>query len=388
MNDLFRNLKYGDLKDVYAQFDKQLTDALRSNGWDTKEAGIEQLLLNNYENKSDLRNILSKHPDWKESEQAIIFNLTLPPCYDNAMSVFSEFKSMALYVLRKDIKPCSCAACRSAYGTLCDNCGNGAILRILLRAFLDSDLKGVLDVFTAGHLRDHGLKASKGQKLSKVINKWASSCGIDKHSQYQPIFARLSDVLNAKEIHRTAVLSLHPVDFLLMSNGVNWSSCHDIDRHEEKDFASGPLSYLQDTASMILFTLPVECEDVHRAPKIARQMFHFEDGLLLQGRLYPEFRTTIIQCYRHAVQDIMAKCLSASNEWTLYTCLEEVQSVTVTDSTATHYRDYDFGRNCTLSVLKDYISRRSINIGHCPICVACGLSMHEKKSLLCMDCGY
>jgi len=60
---------------------------------------------------------------------------------------------------------------------------------------------------------------------------------------YNALFARLADALNPAHIEKTAVLSIHPCDFLEMSNRDNtWSSCHCLERGS---YHGGCQSYIQ-----------------------------------------------------------------------------------------------------------------------------------------------
>ena len=96
---------------------------------------------------------------------------------------------------------------------------------------------------------------------------------------YNALFARLADALNPAHIEKTAVLSIHPCDFLEMSNRDNtWSSCHCLERGS---YHGGCQSYMGDAVSMIFFTVSDEyTQDFHTAPRITREIFCYKDNVL------------------------------------------------------------------------------------------------------------
>lgn len=107
-----------------------------------------------------------------------------------------------------------------------------------------------------------------------------------------------------------------------MSNGNSWSSCHFINRSGAYQgcYKAGTLSYSNDGTSMCFYTLPETYEGNrwYMEKKITRQLFFYENGLLLQSRLYPKGGDASGESYgdyRAVVQDIIAKCIEKSNLW-------------------------------------------------------------------------
>lgn len=94
---------------------------------------------------------------------------------------------------------------------------------------------------TAAILKEScGVTCSVGQKNSRIINAICKRYGLDKHPAYNARFAKLADALNPIQIKRTALLSVHPADFLEMSNRKNsWSSCHCLN---DGEYHAGTLS--------------------------------------------------------------------------------------------------------------------------------------------------
>ena len=82
--------------------------------------------------------------------------------------------------------------------------------------------------------------------------------GDRNYLSYNKLFAKAADDTNPLKIKRITVLSVNICDFLLMSNGNSWSSCHFINRSGAYQgcYKAGTLSYSNDGTSMCFYTLP------------------------------------------------------------------------------------------------------------------------------------
>ena len=146
-------------------------------------------------------------------------------------------------------------------------------------------------------------------------------------NRYEKLFAELGDMLNPMEVEKKLILSVNFLDFMLMSNGNSWLSCHYINSNNIFHTASerswsgmykgGCLSYANDKSTMILYTVSKDCEkDYYHQPKINRQLFHFNDGTLCQARLYPSNDTSNIDVlYMEIVKEIISECMGLNNDW-------------------------------------------------------------------------
>lgn len=236
----------------------------------------------------------------------------------------------------------------------------------------------------------------EGMKMSKAIGKLCTYLGFSKHPEYNRRFAKCADALSPMSIPRHTSLSINPLDFLTMSFGHKWSSCHTIDKLNIRDsvdtyegqYCSGTLSYMLDSTSMVLYTVSADYNgnEYYTQSKITRQMFHYEDGLLVQGRLYPSKNDGYKDHYdqpRQLVQSVMAEIYDLPNYWTV----KRNNIYNYIDSDGTHYRDYNHFDDCTLSVHKEIDPEgKYVHIGHDPICIECGDKHHEERQINC--CTY
>jgi hypothetical protein len=244
--------------------------------------------------------------------------------------------------------------------------------------------------------------AHTGQKTSRVINKLCSYLGYNKHPDYNRKFAQYADSLSPLVIKRHTVLSLNPLDYLTMSFGNSWASCHTIDKNNtrnmpnsyEGQYSSGTMSYMLDPSSMVFYTVDYSYngDEYWNQPKIIRQMFHWGEEKLVQGRLYPQDNDCNHDAYtpyRNIVQEIMSQIFDFPNLWSLSKGSGAASRYIY--SYGTHYRDYYHYDNCSLSRVKGSENECLFNVGADPICIECGNEHDNSENINCctdIDAGY
>ena len=246
-----------------------------------------------------------------------------------------------------------------------------------------------------------GIKCAPGQKASRIINRLCLKFHLDQIEEeteagepdnrymrtvkpYNALFARLADALNPAHIEKTAVLSIHPCDFLEMSNRDNtWSSCHCLERGS---YHGGCQSYMGDAVSMIFFTISDEyTQDFHTAPRITREIFCYKDNVLLQSRLYPTDLEDQKTLYRSIVQQAVATCLDKPNLWSIKRG-KDTEPYCESAADSNHYPDYKYGY-AVVSLLKGETDYGQMTIGSVARCVCCGGEQKDHRSIRCAECG-
>ncbi len=225
------------------------------------------------------------------------------------------------------------------------------------------------------------IKIACNAKPSRAIRKYFEAIGATRVSDFEKEYAKLSDALSEKELKRKITLSVHPMDYLRMSYGNSWNSCHHVGNHG--CFSNGTLSYLMDESAMVCTLLSTADDEPYWAnDKINRMMFFLnKDGDILQSRLYPQTRIP-------ELEEILAKEVSAKLQEILK--IEGKYKAVVSDtscdgyvwSIGNHYHDYncyDFGQN--IWSVKDRPGR--FKIGHPGVCVTCGGLNPRNNSLSC-----
>lgn len=247
------------------------------------------------------------------------------------------------------------------------------------------------------------IRAREGQKTTKVVGKIMKHYGIDKHADYTKKFAAYCDAINVIKITRHTILSVHPCDYLTMSFGNSWSSCHTIDKLDLRDkggdsyegmYSSGTMSYMLDQSSFVLYTtdakLPPDAE-MQKYDKINRCMFHVMNERIVQGRCYPQSEdgnNGLYTQFRNLVQKVMSELWNIPNMWTIKRNSNMTKLIA---TSGTHYPDYNHFSDCNMSVFSETkIPNRYgvVKIGHDPICVECGCEHTTKNNINCCHGQY
>ena len=269
------------------------------------------------------------------------------------------------------------------------------------------------------------LGAVAGQKVSRIVNKFLKNFDFDKivdnqieswyddsgnrHERtkdygWNKKFAEYTDAINPLEIKRKTVISINPIDYLTMSFGNGWASCHTIDKDNTRDadgnysgcYCSGTLSYMLDNCTVIMYTIKdgYKGTDYCLQDKVNRCNIHIGEDKFIQGRVYPDGRdadceTSIAGQLRAIMQKVLAECVGASNLWTLKKGTSACCAVVAEGNGSTNYKDWRHYSDCNLSLLKRTNVKPNITpivIGHAPICPCCGEEHNEEGWLTCDDC--
>lgn len=234
------------------------------------------------------------------------------------------------------------------------------------------------------------LRVKEGQKTSRAFNKALKSIGADEwvdnegNKPYNRLFAKYSDAINTLQVVRHTVISVNPIDYLTMSFGNSWSSCHTIDKRNKRNrggdgyqgcYSSGTMSYMLDGVSMVFYTVDSKYDgvDYELQDKINRNMFHFGQEKLIQGRVYPQANdgdNGLYEKIRVIMQKVIADCLEVPNMWTVEKGTSAASRYVCSEGT--HYTDYTHYSSCNLSRLIGSENDCSITIGALPIDVKYG----------------
>lgn len=241
-----------------------------------------------------------------------------------------------------------------------------------------------------------------GQKFSRVLNRLFKYCGLDQMSEYNRLYAKISDSINPLKATKISVLSVNFLDYLLMSNGNSWSTCQTIVDHNNCSgvYKAGALSYANDKLTMVYYTINKDYEgtDYCLEPKITRQLFFYKDNLLVQERLYPKTHDcddnsseiSLVAQYRNLVEDIIATCEGKPNFW------EKAEVSICATSDSFMYRDWDCFTNWKYKIKGEEIPKR-ITVGSTSYCLRCGEARdydcgredeEECRDLYCEECHY
>lgn len=268
-------------------------------------------------------------------------------------------------------------------GSTRKSCKKLDIFNYLIRDRMGRNYQSTLTQEMVDSIKQYEINASfvEGMKTSRAFNRLCSYYGVDKLPEYNKLYARYADMVSGLKRKLKFYISVNPLDYLTMSFGVNWASCHTIDKTNARQmpnsysgaYCGGTLSYMLDSTSIITYVHDKLTTDVEEG-KIYRNMFHYGSDILVQGRIYPQGNdgaTDLYTEFRKIVQDEFSKLLGLSDD----TWVRRKQGCGYnTASYGVHYRDYTNFSECNVSYPKERSSsfENIIDIGHNRICPHCG----------------
>ena len=218
-----------------------------------------------------------------------------------------------------------------------------------------------------------------GLRTSRAFARMFKHYGIDKMTDYEKWFASLADSVSPLSVNRPACLSFHPCDYLQMSHGTGWKSCHRINGGE---WQGGTWSYMLDNVTSIMYTTEDEYGPMYNRRKVNRMVVCFEGPEILFSRLYPDYTDiSIRRVFRNVVQEIYAQCSDVPNLWQppmRYSEYVKYYDESICDNINLilsgngymQYPDYAYSEyRCELSVLKNAKPQQLLigTYGICPI---------------------
>lgn len=240
-----------------------------------------------------------------------------------------------------------------------------------------------------------------GVKASRMVKKIAGIIGVDKAPGFNKAYVEFADALNPLQIVRHTIISVNPIDYLTMSFGNTWASCHTIDKGNRRNtsgehyhgmYSGGTLSYMLDPSSLVFYTVDerYDGKDFERQDKINRVMFHLGEDKLVQGRVYPQENdgsTDMYEKTRAIVQRQIAEALGVTNDWLNAKGTEECEDVIYTPDYTMHYPDYLNFDRCNVSYLRRGDSGKNfkkITVGNPDVpCPACGGAVEDHNYIVC-----
>lgn len=383
-----------------------MTDLLEEYDYDYSNDAIYAIISTWAREKSSLIEAFKKHPNYLEGKFMIAFDHN----YDRAIDIKASqaFKDWLMNIngpisTLVDALPEEMQKKRRE-----DECTYLPYEIFIFFEALNEIAARVISEETANRINEFApaVHAHAGQKTSRVINKLCTYLGYNKHPEYNKEFAKYADSLSPLTIKRHTILSINPLDYLTMSFGNSWASCHTIDKGNKRGmpnnysgcYSSGTISYMLDSTSMVFYTIDADYngDEYWKEPKINRQMYHYGEEKLVQSRLYPQDNDScgeVYVPYRNIVQGIMATIYDFPNLWTFSKGTNAAGKYI--NSRGTHYKDYHNFDNCSLSRIKGSENENFITVGHLPICIECGeehdceenINCCSGNSHKCCNCG-
>ena len=408
--------------------------------------GVECLVKNAWRNKASLRNILRKHPMWNEEKQQIVFKSQ----YNREINTevvdnFFRFARQAANEIATGKGEDYDKVDGELWSLFC-------VVKANLAQYMENETVDKINEMYPD------IKVHYNAKLSRVINKICTSVyHLDQYvadkieiirdengepvtnedgyyatqtvkcKPYNAEYTKFADAVNPLKIERWTVFSINPVDFLTMSFGNTWSSCHTIDKsnkrrspgtHYHGMYCGGTLSYALDGTTIIVYSVDNGYDGTTGArwngilyrgfetqDKIIRNLIHYEGNVMVQARLYPQENdggVDLYKTFREIEEKTIADCLGKPNLWKYERgCSAAIRYIT-TDEYAHHYHDYECYDSVGVCIIKGEDDKYNGNddcmtVGHAGIDIDTGDEipygseydgyLSTTETLRCAKCG-
>lgn len=369
---------------------KEMGEVLNERNYEYSTYSLFDIVNEWFKQKKDLIELFSKHPNWSQEKLMIQFDSDIERNIDTyQVSIFSNWLEEAANIPYRNYWHEEHPRERKILN----------FIREIKEQFFNETMQKNIDEINK---LNENFKLRNNMKSSKAIGKICREEGWDKLDGFNKKYADLCDALSPLKIKRHTCISLNPIDYLLMSNGNSWNSCHDIGYmdggydDEPGCHSSGTISYMLDKHSFVFYTVDANYNgnEIELEPKIQRQMFGYNDEVLAQLRLYPQSNdygaNQIYTDIREIVQKVIADCLGKPNLW--IRSKEDVEDVCSKGSGATCYPDWrkcnPGGQHCSISTHKERENgkeNRKIIFGAEPICIDCGRRHSYNENISCCD---
>lgn len=168
-----------------------------------------------------------------------------------------------------------------------------------------------------------------GMKWSRLIQAVLKK--IDSNVIQDPSFVerytRWTESISERPATYMMTMSLNPADYILMSYGNSWSSCHIINPRIAKGSGdyngihkAGTLDYMSDSSTVMVQTLDKRTspEDAPLAPRIHRNVFYVKPEIpaMVQSRFYPNNNETQVkELFMAEVKSVLAEIYGGVGNW-------------------------------------------------------------------------
>ena len=222
------------------------------------------------------------------------------------------------------------------------------------------------------------IKITKGEKTMKVIGKLVRNCFPSLIDEYEEFRIAVSRLFNTSGISGDLCLSIHPLDYMTMSdNEANWSSC--MSWKDEGEYRCGTVE-MMNSASVVVGYLKSENTEMERGKarwnsKKWRCLFIVTRGAVVSVKGYPYANETLTKECLAWLKELYNNC-PAYNDCALPEEVATLDSPYINEF-RTNYMYNDFGTTTHYGYMSEDFYEFCKN----------GFGFNYSGVLNCMSCG-
>jgi len=255
----------------------------------------------------------------------------------------------------------------------------------LLRFISQNGIEGFYQNLVIDNFKET-VSIPKGMKLSKAFKYFLQPFDLNYwQTQY-------SQVLNSDKMSGNLCLSIHPLDYLSMSqNNHNWRSCQSLDG----EYAAGTLSLMSDKSTIVAYLASDQKQSIEGFPpdvlwnsKKWRQLVHIDKtrSKFILSKNYPLYSEELEEQIIQMIKDLYPGNWIESKDFHRSSFIANAK----TGGTKIHYNDVISGNNFTPRLFMDMNKDedKKIIVGSRVACLNCGnYDIIDSQGFLCAGCG-
>ena len=241
-------------------------------------------------------------------------------------------------------------------------------------------------VYTFENLDKKPIRFQKGVKPMRALGKLVEALDNDIVSrQFENFRIIVSDILASRRRKGVFCLSIHPLDYITMSDNVhNWSSC--TSWLERGRYKAGTIEMMTSNNMVVAYVksssrnLELGTEFKWNSKKWRQLVFvHPNKNLFVNSCPYP----ACIEEYGKICEQTLASLLGLGSDY-MVEPYDEQENLEI--ETYYMYNDYVENQIDSYIVYNCDIPNERFNISGVPVCVNCGGNIEDSSSLVCEDC--
>lgn len=240
----------------------------------------------------------------------------------------------------------------------------------------------------------HKYTFNENSKLIRVLGTFAKAFNIPHFEEFRQLH---SQILNEKIVKGNLVLSIHPLDFLRMSDPENgWTSCMRWSASDPGEYCRGTVSMLN-SAKVLVAYLTHDEPEVIRPKMLWRELFIVDQSALVGIKGYPywnrKLEVEVLEMLRELAHDNLGWDYESSVFWfdgdigALIPNTEANPDIIVTcGDDNPMYCDIRYEHQIILADLEKDVN---IDYGEVETCIICGTingDYYENDRLACQNC--
>lgn len=238
------------------------------------------------------------------------------------------------------------------------------------------------------------LKIPKGTKTMRAVRKFLLSIGYNRMDVFERWRNKISDVITKNYIESKLVLSIHPADFLSLSDNISgWSSC--LSWREDGVGKCGCVEMMNNKYAIVAYLTNGKMFCGNIPNKTWRTLIYVNKYILLSGKAYPFSNDEVTKIALEKVRELVynnlqwkyqygleryydgyippvhrSKYLKGCLHFDFITMYDDINMNR--DTTFYCYRNYSIDKKCK----NGYNSYSRLFRSQKPTCLCCGKDMH------------